>query len=709
MTNESLPEGSNLSRANVGVDACATGAVSHEGAEVAPPSKPAADFAAKATDLEALSDAVVEAASVAGALWFSYIFTFFYLAIAAASVTHRDLLFERPVKLPFLNVDLPLIGFFTLAPALFIAVHTYLLLHLVLLATKIGAFDVELYAQIGDAGQRERLRGQLPSNIFVQLLVGPHQIRNGLVGLTLGLIALSSLCVGPVGLLIFFQLQFLPYQDDAIAWWQRMIVIADVGLLWILWPAFSREKQTNPPPCNLKIGTFILLSCVSLAAVIFAFAIATFPGEWLEDRLPTIDIVPSRDVKDGQWHLISPHKFLVAGDVDLRTRRPVSLWSNRLVLPGIDVLDRSKFDTEAKTMDATETLSLRARHLQGAVLIDANLRKVDLTAAKLQGALLTGSDLRGANLGCTQTHLQGKDFECTHLEGAVLVGAHLENANLVGAQLVAASLTVAHLQGASLANANLLGAYLGGAYLQGTTLDNADLRGAVLSEADLGGSSFEETQLQGAVLSDAKIQYVSFLRAFVWRTDVLGVATQGTIVSAPETGPREACGNSALKVKGKCISVAYSPDAFHSLMRRLAEDVPEGELRVNALQRIMHRLDPGAPLNMEKQITAAWKELERSSPPRTIFEKGLTSQLRATACAVEGAPYPLLGVLDRLWEYTIDQPQLSPAKLALIDSLLDEKHCPGAQSLSAAKRGELRQIREESVGAMPKQIAKRTR
>jgi hypothetical protein len=59
-----------------------------------------------------LRDAVVDAGSVGGGLWLSYLFVFFYLAIAAGGVTHRDLLFENPVKLPFLNIDLPLIGFF---------------------------------------------------------------------------------------------------------------------------------------------------------------------------------------------------------------------------------------------------------------------------------------------------------------------------------------------------------------------------------------------------------------------------------------------------------------------------------------------------------------------------------------------------------------------------------------------------------------------
>src|SRR3954466_13924114 len=124
-------------------------------------------FAAKAKDLQALRDAVVEASTVSGPLWLSYIFVSLYLAIAAGAVTHKDMFLENPVKLPFLNVELPLIAFFTLGPALFLIVHWYTLLHLAILAGKAGAFHAELEAQIRRDETRARLRRQLPSNIFV--------------------------------------------------------------------------------------------------------------------------------------------------------------------------------------------------------------------------------------------------------------------------------------------------------------------------------------------------------------------------------------------------------------------------------------------------------------------------------------------------------------------------------------------------------------
>ena len=105
-----------------------------------PPGLPdtAKALAAKAKDLEALLTSVIDAASAG--LWSSYIFVLLYLLIAVGSVTHRDLFLESPVKLPFLNVDLPLIGFLWVGPLLFLVVHAYVLLHFVLLAGKVGVF-----------------------------------------------------------------------------------------------------------------------------------------------------------------------------------------------------------------------------------------------------------------------------------------------------------------------------------------------------------------------------------------------------------------------------------------------------------------------------------------------------------------------------------------------------------------------------------------
>ncbi len=82
----------------------------------AAPPDPAETFAKEAYDLDAIRKSVEDAAAVSAGFWLSYLFVLFYIGIAAGAVTHKDLLLETPVKLPFLGVELPLVAFFVLAP-----------------------------------------------------------------------------------------------------------------------------------------------------------------------------------------------------------------------------------------------------------------------------------------------------------------------------------------------------------------------------------------------------------------------------------------------------------------------------------------------------------------------------------------------------------------------------------------------------------------
>jgi hypothetical protein len=85
-------------------------------------------------DLGELQKALNEAAGKASVLWTTFITFQLYLAIAFGSVTHRDLFLENSIKLPLLNVDLPLVGFFVVAPAVLVILHFYVFLQLLGLA-----------------------------------------------------------------------------------------------------------------------------------------------------------------------------------------------------------------------------------------------------------------------------------------------------------------------------------------------------------------------------------------------------------------------------------------------------------------------------------------------------------------------------------------------------------------------------------------------
>jgi hypothetical protein len=214
-------------------------------------------IAAKADDLEAIKTAVDDAASVGGGLWLSYLFVLFYLAVAAGAVTHTDLFFEKPVKLPFLGIELPLVAFFAVAPILFVIVHAYTFVHLVFLTDKVKHYQRTLYKQIGDATGlakeesekrktiRDGLRRQLPSNIFIQFLAGPRDLRRGRFGFLLRAIAWITLVLAPILLLLLIQIQFLPFHSLLIVWIQRLVLAADLALIWRLWDRVLAARDSD--------------------------------------------------------------------------------------------------------------------------------------------------------------------------------------------------------------------------------------------------------------------------------------------------------------------------------------------------------------------------------------------------------------------------------------------------------------------------------
>jgi Pentapeptide repeats (8 copies) len=402
-------------------------------------------------------------------------------------------------------------------------------------------------------------------------LAGSRDVRTGVLGFLLRLVAQISLVLAPIALLVFFELQFLPYHDEKITWWHRIAVAADIVLLWMLWPSIARGETAGLSWRDLRRGKIVALAFASLLPVLLVTTIATFPGEWLEDNL-------WKDGMDKPWRLASMHKLLVAGDVDFAARKPTSFWSNRLVLPGFDAIDHTKFDSEAKIAAVSETISLRARDLEGAVLIGAKLRKADFTAVQLQGAQLGDADLRGAKFECSNPQ---RAQQCAQLQGASRVHAQL--------------------QGASLDEAELQDASLFGAGLQGASLDAAELQGASLDEA----------QLQGA----------SFVAVFAWRTTARNAVWEDTRVDNPVTGPKYECVEASaiyipgIHVQGAQVVCNWSHKPFNNLKRMITEQVPEGVLRHTAMESIEQRLDPDPTKAPEGEYEATVWEAQASASP----------------------------------------------------------------------------------------------
>ncbi|HEX3496401.1 MAG TPA: pentapeptide repeat-containing protein, partial [Methylocella sp.] len=393
-------------------------------------------IAAKADDLEEIKKSVEDAASVSGGLWLSYLFVLSYIAIAAGAVTHEDLLLVRAVKLPFLNVELPLLAFFVLAPFVVLIIHVYALMHFIMLGKKASRFHNELRRQFPDTETktensgatpdsankeiRDKRRWLLPSNIFVQILAGPRELRSGIFGSMLKLIVVLTLVVVPILVLLLLQIQFLPFHEAHITNAQLAALFLDIVLLWLFRPPiladFSIESSGRSRVSARVLREFGLV--MSIAALWFSLVIATIPGEWQETALAATDWPRWRIASELGKKTKLARDFLFAGDVDDTTRRRHSLFSNTLVLPGFNLFEALKIDDPKKLAWKEHLFDLRARHLEQAVLYGADLTKADLTGAHLQGASLNAAKLQGASL------------DRAHLQGASLISAHLQDASL---------------------------------------------------------------------------------------------------------------------------------------------------------------------------------------------------------------------------------------------------------------------------------------
>jgi uncharacterized protein YjbI with pentapeptide repeats len=691
-----------------------------------------------------LRNAVVDAASIGVGLWISYLFVLFYFAIAAGAVTHRDLLLENPVKLPFLNIELPLRAFFILGPLVFLIVHTYVLLHFVLFTGKISAFHLELQAQVPGDNVRARLRRQLPSNIFVQSLAGPREVRTGVVGFFLRRILDISLVVGPIALLVLFQLQFLAYHSEWITWWQRLAVVVDLVLLWILWPRIARGQTAGLVWIDFKRAKVQLGLLISILPALLVVTIATFPSEWLEMNLPPVPLIPTiwaaptlpsvpgpagsvgrrrtgqaTQTTESRWATL--HELLVAGKG--------SLWSNVLLVPNVEVGDRVRSDAEGKIAISSNALSLRNRSLDGAVLSYAHLRKADFRGASLARASFIGADLREAKfdadrsgfgaseyseptticekgMRCTQlqdavfalaqlqgtsfkyAQLQGAGFSFSQLQGAIFEEAQLQGAVFFAARLEGASFRQANLQGASFHYAQLQGANLNSSLLQGATLDQAELEGANLEAAELQGASLYCAQLQGTSLFNAHLQGASLDRVFVWRTEPSPNAT-AAVVNAPESGPVYK-GLDCLKGKEGCN---WSEKSYAVLRRLIENSLSEAPNRDRALQRIEKLETP--PYVVDKVSAKAWTDLaEMSARSADSLDNTLASIFKEISCAANGAaPYVIAGLRSGLFHSNFSRAAEVAATVFL------DKNCPATRGMSEDSKADLRKVVDQSSGS----------
>lgn len=505
---------------------------------------------AKGALAEDLLVAVNDASAQARNMWLAFLGVIAYLIITIAGTTHKSLLLNTPVKLPFLNVDIPLFSFFMYGPLVVLLFHLSLLLQHAMLAFKLFRFTETLDDDGWHRTGTDPRRGKLHSYVAAQLIAGPT--RGAPMGFLMRLMTWFSLVALPVITLLFFQIAFLPFHDVVATYWHRVAVLLDCLIIFALWPymrpatkAEARKKSKTEPgsigwPWRITFIGFGLGGAGTIGLLLFSWFVATIPdsclykGKTSSTSILCLDKMMSRfepwtvEIQSGNTkrNVFWLTALLFEGAPDPVTGRPSSIWSRNIVLTDADLVPEQKFNI------GEVSLSLRGRDLRYAVLDRSDLHRVDFTGVDLSGASLKEtrleeakfclplrvfprkcSEFSGANL--KEANLQGVDFWGAKLDGAQLAFVRLQGADFRNAQLEGANLSFAQLQGADLSLANLKGAKLSYAKLERANLSEAEMQEAELSSAHMQGAKFHKAQLEGANLSSANLQAAEFSEALL--------------------------------------------------------------------------------------------------------------------------------------------------------------------------------------------------
>jgi Pentapeptide repeats (8 copies) len=464
-------------------------------------------------DVKGFLDEANDTSEPARTAWLAFLFLLAYVIVTLASVSHKDLLLNSPVRLPIINADIPLVGFFQYAPAMLLLVYLSLLVQHVIVARKYRRFTDAIIPHELETGSENPARERVHAYAFSQILAGPRPHR--ITKLMMQLIVYVTFALLPIATLLYFQIKFLPYHEVWITYWHRFAVILGFAMLILLTPIMQHAPPKRKWDLRLgpqaeaweASGRQIVMILLLLPVVLgFSWLIATVPGEWIDQRLGFVPPARAGIGPADEAKLLNPVLRRLVYD-RLPDDASKGWWRRWLLSYRVLIVE----DTDLGVAEPAK-LVLRERDFRYALLNRSDLHRADLTWADLRAAQLWRTTLRGK-------------LNDTKLQGAVLKEAELQGAHLSSASLQGADLTDAQLQGANLSYARLQGANLSGAQLQGADLRYAELQGADLAGAQLQDADLEGAQLQGAVLSGAEIWLAKFPRTLAEQSPVpLGLA-----------------------------------------------------------------------------------------------------------------------------------------------------------------------------------------
>ncbi len=606
-----------------------------------------------------------------------------YVLVIVFGTTDLDLLIGKGIKLPFVDVEMPIVGFFAFTPFILVLAHFNLLLQLQLLSRKLFVFDAAVQQDEVIGGLRDRLH-IFP---FTYYLVGQP---SPLVKPFLAVMTSITLVLLPLFVLFALQLEFLAYQEESVTWLQRIAIWLDVVLITLFWPTILHPKDDWKSYWRALIAAHVPRRWVwvSFLLLFAGFTIILFA---VDEKIAIAGMVVlllsvlSFQFRDNKLKR-SPRRYKVIFSLVVALILALAVW---VLAGGVDVpwlpgeksdiiffclsflipivvswhyqAPRGSFallltllmgsllplalmvDEEHFEQLVVGRQSFRTQHtLLSGLLMDKRRLDLDeqllfvkppkpetlalIRSGKWEEGLrqvepinLKGRNLRHAAL--YKAMLIGADLRMVQLQGADLFLAKLQGAKLGGAGLQSANLVGAGLQGADLDGAKLQGADLVGARLQGADLGGAELQGAKLGGAELQGANLGGVGLQGANLGGAGLQGADLGGAKLQGANLGGARLQGADLGGAEL---QGANLSRAKLQGANLREAnlYAADFTNAATKIIdAREVFWKALDKSDVDQLITILQPFiTDTDQRRQVTARLKRASQPDAPHPEME-----------------------------------------------------------------------------------------
>lgn len=418
-----------------------------------------------------LIENIAEASINARKLYFLYIGFLAYCSLTVISTSDRQIILNDTAKLPIVNLDVSLNGFFILAPVIAILVFIYFQLYL----HRLKALINDLRTNYAPTKKRR---------LYPWMINIAEDPEPGAIGALQRIIVGFSLWTSLTLVLVLFAFWYVKKHDP---FWSFVIgslpLVGALTTFWFWMKYEPRKLRKSKWSKVFSLVGFSLLIAFELCLLILLIPWAREGGriEWLKPLI-CLNLSYQKLVDEPKTHYVG------------------LFWGN-----------------------------YRKAHLEGADLSNSVLKRANLTNAYLQYAKISSAILDSANL--QNANLQNADLRGTSLQNANLYKSNLQNARIDNANFQDANLEYANLQEVSLAmmslrygsissigvnfreaklgHAKLTNAQLWGANFQEAFLREANLKGTILNLATLFKANIKGANLQNAQLGEVTVTHDS--------------------------------------------------------------------------------------------------------------------------------------------------------------------------------------------------------